>query len=65
MLFGGRGQLPWAPILRKLDSLALKLQESRVGMSIACIVAPFIGGQVADRLMQSQQFHGIAHIAGA
>ena len=34
-------------------------------MWLACIVAPFIGGQVADRLMQSQQFLGIAHIVGA
>ena len=34
-------------------------------MWLACILAPFIGGQVADRLMQSQQFLGFAHIAGS
>ena len=34
-------------------------------MWLACILAPFIGGQVADRLIQSQQFLGVAHLAGA
>ena len=34
-------------------------------MWLACILAPFIGGQVADRLMQSQQFLGFAHTVGS
>jgi|TARA_B100001750_G_C15491564_1_gene591595 nucleoside transporter len=32
---------------------------------LACMIAPFIGGQIADRLMQTQNFLGLAHLAGA
>ncbi len=32
---------------------------------LACMIAPFIGGQIADRLMQTQNFLGFAHLAGA
>lgn len=31
---------------------------------LGCIIAPFLGGQIADRLMQTQVFLGIAHLAG-
>lgn len=34
-------------------------------MWLGCIIAPFIGGQIADRLLPTQLFLGIAHIAGA
>mgnify|MGYP001157210844 FL=1 len=34
-------------------------------MWLGCIAAPFVGGQIADRLMQTQVFLGIAHLAGA
>ncbi len=32
---------------------------------IACIIAPFIGGQIVDRFFPTQLFLGIAHIIGA
>ena len=34
-------------------------------MWLGCIVAPFVGGQIVDRLMETQLFLGIAHLAGA
>ena len=33
-------------------------------MWLGCVIAPFVGGQIADRLMQTQTFLGIAHLAG-
>ncbi len=32
---------------------------------IACIIAPFIGGQIADRFFPTQLFLGVAHVVGA
>ena len=34
-------------------------------MWLGCIIAPFIGGQIVDRIMQTQLFLGIAHLVGA
>lgn len=34
-------------------------------MWLGCIVAPFLGGQIADRLMQTQKLLGFAHLIGA
>lgn len=34
-------------------------------MWLGCIIAPFLGGQIADRLMQTQKFLGFAHLIGA
>jgi nucleoside transporter len=34
-------------------------------MWLGCIVAPFLGGQIADRLMQTQKLLGYAHLIGA
>ncbi len=34
-------------------------------MWLGCIFAPFLGGQIADRLMQTQKFLGFAHLIGA
>ena len=31
---------------------------------LGCIIAPFVGGQIADRLMQTQIFLGAAHLVG-
>ena len=31
---------------------------------LACIIAPFIGGQLVDRLIATQRFLGIAHLLG-
>ena len=34
-------------------------------MWLGCIIAPFIGGQIADRIFPTQIFLGIAHIVGS
>ena len=31
---------------------------------LGCIIAPFVGGQIADRLMPTQLFLGSAHLVG-
>ena len=35
------------------------------GMWLACILTPFLGGQLADRLMPAQRFLSIAHLLAA
>ncbi|HPO07121.1 MAG TPA: MFS transporter [bacterium] len=32
---------------------------------LACIISPFIGGQIADRYLNTEKFLGIAHLIGA
>jgi len=34
-------------------------------LPLACIISPFIGGQIADRYVNTEKFLGIAHLAGA
>jgi nucleoside transporter len=57
----------WAPILS--ETLGKRLGASGVEIGnvfgvlwLACIITPFIGGQLVDRLMPSQVFLGIASI---
>jgi nucleoside transporter len=60
----------WAPILS--ETLGSRLGASGVEIGnvfgvlwLACIITPFIGGQIVDRLMPSQVFLGIASIVCA
>jgi nucleoside transporter len=59
----------WAPILG-LDLTNLKFSGMQIGwiysaLPLACMVSPFIGGQFADRIMPTQYFLGLVHLAGA
>ncbi len=55
----------WTPILALTLSNRLNATGTQVGavygvLWLACIITPFIGGQLVDRLMPSQVFLGIA-----
>lgn len=57
----------WTPILGATLSDRLHATGTQVGavygvLWLACIITPFIGGQLVDRLMPSQTFLGIAAI---
>lgn len=59
----------WAPILSQ-DLTSLTFSGIQIGwiyaaLPLACMVAPFIGGQFVDRYMPTQSFLGVAHLAGA
>lgn len=60
----------WTPILSETIGTRLHATGQQVGLIymmlwIACIITPFIGGQLVDRYMPSQVFLGIAHLIGA
>src|SRR6266567_2414324 len=60
----------WTPILSETIGSRLHATGQQVGLIymmlwIACIITPFIGGQLVDRYMPSQVFLGIAHLIGA
>jgi nucleoside transporter len=60
----------WTPILSETLSSRLHASGQQVGLVymmlwIACIITPFIGGQLVDRYMPSQVFLGVAHLIGA
>lgn len=55
----------WAPILAETASQRLNATGADIGalygvLWLACIITPFVGGQLVDRLMPSQVFLGIA-----
>ena len=59
----------WMPIL-SATLINRGVQPSQVGyvygaLWAACIVSPFLGGQLVDRLMPSQVFLGISHLLAA
>jgi sugar phosphate permease len=59
----------WAPVLSEYLQNTLGftgLQYSIIYMllPLATVVAPFIGGQIADRYFASQKFVGILQLAG-
>lgn len=59
----------WAPVLYPYLADTLKFTGAEAGyifgtLWLACIVAPFIGGQIADRLFPTQWFLAIVHLAG-
>src|SRR5436190_5880757 len=60
----------WMPILGATLTTRLHASGTQVGhvylmIWAACILTPFIGGQLVDRYMPSQIFLGIAHLLGA
>jgi nucleoside transporter len=60
----------WTPILSDTLGSRLHATGTQVGMVygvlwLACIITPFIGGQLVDRYMPSQIFLGVAHLIGA
>ena len=60
----------WTPILSETVGTRLHATGQQIGLIymmlwIACIITPFIGGQIVDRYMPSQVFLGIAHLIGA
>jgi len=63
----------WAPVLwpylttQQPDGLGLSDPQAALIfglLPLACILAPFTGGQIADRWMPTQLFLGIVHLAG-
>ena len=60
----------WAPALAEHLGATLGFNGSQIGniygcLWLACMVAPFIGGQLVDRFMPTQVFLGLAHLIGA
>jgi len=60
----------WAPALAEHLGAALGFSGQQIGLIyaclwLACMIGPFIGGQLVDRLMPTQIFLGLAHLIGA
>ncbi len=60
----------WLPLFWSFLTEYRKLSPEQAGLlfsiaAIGAIVAPFIAGQVADRLMNTEKFLAISHILGA
>ncbi len=60
----------WSPVLASYLFGSLKFTGKQTAwiyatLWLACIVSPFIGGQIADRWFPSQYFLAIAHLLGA
>lgn len=59
----------WAPVLASYLINDLKLSGKQTGwiyatLWIACIISPFLGGQIADRYMATEIFLGLVHLLG-
>ncbi|MBN1352846.1 MFS transporter [candidate division KSB1 bacterium] len=59
----------WTTALGQYLEDVLKFEPSEISaiygcLWLACIIAPFIGGQIVDRFMATQVYLGIAHLAG-
>jgi len=59
----------WAPVLASHLVGPLRLTGKQTGwiyatLWLGCIVSPFIGGQIADRWVQTQWFLAVVHLAG-
>jgi nucleoside transporter len=60
----------WMPVLSatlvgRLNATGDQIGNVYLMIWAACIITPFIGGQLVDRYMPSQVFLGIAHLIGA
>jgi nucleoside transporter len=60
----------WAPALASYLANTLNFSGQQVGgiygcLWLACMIGPFVGGQIVDRYMPTQVFLGIAHLLGA
>jgi nucleoside transporter len=60
----------WTPVLGATLASRLNATGAETGaiygaLWLACILTPFIGGQLVDRVMPSQVFLAIAHLVGA
>jgi nucleoside transporter len=60
----------WAPALASHLGGTLNFSGQQVGaiygcLWLACMVGPFVGGQIVDRYMPTQVFLAIAHLGGA
>src|SRR5215470_11357453 len=59
----------WAPVLWPYLTDTLHLSQGEAGwifgaLWLACLLAPWTGGQVADRWIATEVFLGVAHLAG-
>jgi nucleoside transporter len=59
----------WAPVLWPYLTGPLGLDQAQAGwifssLWLACMLAPFTGGQVGDRWVPTQTFLGVAHLIG-
>lgn len=59
----------WAPVLSGYLQETLHFSGTQTGfiyslLPVACIISPFLGGQLADRYMPTQRFLAIAHLLG-
>lgn len=60
----------WTPVLGATLAARLNATGAETGavygvLWLACILTPFLGGQLVDRYMPSQVFLGVAHLIGA
>jgi len=60
----------WAPVLSLYLEKTLGFTGWQTGaimalLPLACIISPFVGGQIADRWVSTQKFLGGAHLLGA
>lgn len=60
----------WAPVLSAYLQNTLHFSGWQTGaimalLPLACIISPFVGGQIADRWVSTQKFLGGAHLLGA
>src|SRR5438067_989832 len=59
----------WAPVLWPYLTDTLQLSQAEAGwifatLWLACLLAPSMGGQLADRWIATERFLAIAHFAG-
>lgn len=59
----------WAPVLWPFLTSNLGMSDPQAAfifglLWLACILAPFTGGQIADRYVPTQQFLGVVHFLG-
>jgi len=60
----------WTPVLGATLASRMHATGAEIGVVygvlwLACIITPFIGGQLVDRYLPSQIFLGVAHLIGA
>jgi nucleoside transporter len=60
----------WAPVLSAYLQSTLHFSGWQTGaimalLPLACIISPFVGGQIADRWVSTQKFLGGTHLLGA
>lgn len=66
-IWGAWAPFLWTYLVDKKTGLAMTDGQAGIvfGMlALACILAPFTGGQIADRWVSTEKFLGVVHLAG-